>query len=50
MGMLVEVMQGAGRAAWPFHASDWQHGSAPGSTARLSKLLFLGFLDEMYFF
>lgn len=35
-------MQGAGRAAWPFPASDRQRRSAPAGTARTFKLLFLG--------
>ncbi|MHB1292991.1 MAG: hypothetical protein ACYCY5_12510, partial [Sulfuricella sp.] len=31
-------MQDAGRAAWPFHASDRQRRSAPASAARMFEL------------
>jgi hypothetical protein len=37
-------MQGAGRAAWPFPASDRQRRGAPVGAARLFNLLFLSAL------
>jgi hypothetical protein len=41
-------MQGADRAAWPFPASDRQHGSALVGAARLFNFLFLSSLTPQF--